>query len=612
MSISFDRTLSADQEAAVRSDARAIVVVASAGSGKTEVVARRVERLLGESPGESFRVLALSYTVKAAEELAQRFRDRLGSLHQRVDTNTIHGFAHGLLRQHGTRIGLPVEVEVLVRDEDRAELLSRWLLAEGKRIPEDLAAVFRELDIGRARQQPSEMLQDWEAALASIEALDYGSMLVRATELLQLPSTRRQLGRLYAHVLVDEGQNLTLAQYSLLTTLIGPPEDSQHLPAMLVGDDKQSIVSFAGGDPALIKRFETEYNAVRFDLRENFRSAAAIVHLGEVVAQRLGYIQPNANQHYAAAGMVTVNESRDEEEEGHFVAAWALQLLSDGIPPQALSPGENPQIKPVDIAILARSAAALRRVRGALQAAGHEPAVSSTAEEWLGSLAGKVLLELMALRSASDHQSTHWELARLLNVSELEVGSPDALAGILVGHDDPLLQQVGRLCSVSTPAELITSVAGISVPERSQSASIAAWDADCAQLIDTWKSFAEQTAVAEQTWGNLRLRIARQQRGDVLDDGIRLLTVHKAQGREYRAVAVVGLNEGQFPDFRATSPEERLAELRTFYVAVTRPSRMLMLSRAAVRPTRYGPRSAEPSKFLQLLVGAATTRLRQS
>lgn len=603
MSISMDRTLSLMQEAAVRSDAQAIVVVASAGSGKTEVVARRVERLLSEAPGEAFRVLALSYTVKAADELDQRFRDRLGSLHQRVDTNTIHGFAHSLLRQHGTRIGLPVEAEVLARDEDRAELLARWLRSEGKQVPDDLAGVLRELDVARARLQTSEMLQEWEAALTSIDALDYASMLSRATELLELESTRRQIRRLYAHILVDEGQNLTPAQYSLLTTMIGPPETSEHIPTMIVGDDKQSIVSFAGGDPTLIKRFETDYNATRFDLDQNFRSAETIVNLGDLVARHLGQQQRNSAPptDYAARGSIQFEECNDEGCEADLITDWASNLLAHGIPAEALAPGESLHVRPEDIAILARSAVALRAVRIALEGAGHSPAVSSTPEEWLSSLAGKVVLELIGMRSAGHHHSTQWELARLLGVSEVAVGSPDALADVLTSHDDAVLRQLAEVCGVPSPGELMNAVSQIAVPNDGGSETIAAWDADCDQLADAWRAFTEQTATAEHTWGNFRMRIARQQRGDDLAGGIRLLTVHKAQGREYRAVAVIGLNEGQFPDFRATNPEERLAELRTFYVAVTRPSRALLLTRPKLRQTRYGPRTTEPSSFLQIL-----------
>ena len=123
------------------------MVVAGAGGGKTEVVADRIERLLLDSEDDAYRVVAVSYTVKASDELRARLADRLGDLHRRVDTDTIHGFALSLLRQHGTRIGLPVEPEILSRNEDRAELLGSWLTQSGRSVPEDPSLMLAEFDL---------------------------------------------------------------------------------------------------------------------------------------------------------------------------------------------------------------------------------------------------------------------------------------------------------------------------------------------------------------------------------------------------------------------------------------------------------------------------------
>ncbi|MCQ3808769.1 MAG: ATP-binding domain-containing protein [Acidimicrobiaceae bacterium] len=89
--------------------------------------------------------------------------------------------------------------------------------------------------------------------------------------------------------------------------------------------------------------------------------------------------------------------------------------------------------------------------------------------------------------------------------------------------------------------------------------------------------------------------------------GVRVLTVHKAQGREFKAVAIAAMNDGQFPDFRATSPDAIQAERQTFYVAATRASRTLLLTRAETRPTHYGARPTEPSPYLQLVKQARTS-----
>ncbi len=604
MSALLGYKLSPEQEAVVTDNGRAIVVVASAGSGKTEVVARRVERLLTESAGSAFRILALSYTVKAADELRQRFREHLGDLHRRVDTTTLHGFAHSLLRQHGTRIGLPVEPEVLSRDEDRAELLARWLGSEGRSFPDEFSTVFQQLDLARARDGSAFLLEEWNQALASAGALDYASMLDRARELLGLPSAQRQLARLYAHVVVDEAQNLTAAQYALLTALIGQSTE-QHVPAMLVGDDKQSIVSFAGADPKLLTKFAKEYHATRFVIRRNFRSAGKIVALGNQVAAQLG--QPPAKPHekveYAASGIVELCETADEGTEGTLIADWVQRILQHGIPSGALAAGESGAVRPEDVAVLARSAAALSWTRKALEVSGHEPVMSSSPEDWLSTAAGKVAYELIALRSAATHRSTHWQLSRLLEATESAVSSPDDLADVLRSHDDVSLRLLSPLCRIGSPSEFMAALQQLEMPAHGSEQLTAAWEADSRQLIDAWSGFVQQTDLVERTWGNLRLHISRLQRGDDLQPGVRLLTIHRAQGREYRAVAVLGLNDGQLPDFRALYDHDREAELRTFYVAVTRPSRLLLLTRARTRKTRYGLRKTDPSPYLQFLKG---------
>ena len=597
--------LSLEQRAAVQSDARAIVVVASAGSGKTEVVARRVEHLLSESPQAHFRVLALSYTLKAADELKERFRKRLGTFHKRVDTNTIHGFSHNLLSQQGTRIGLPIDPEVITRIEDRAELLARWLIENGQTLPTDIESALRRIDLSRAKREPiSDLQREWDAALSNAGAVDYESMLTRAEELLKLPSSRHQMTRLYHHVIVDEAQNLTPAQYSLLTALIGPPSgnNGDHIQTMLVGDEKQSLVGFAGADPWLMRRFECDYHAVRIELTNNFRSAKAIVALGERVSKALNHLfEPNSSATYKAKGWIDTRKVTNEEAEGGLVSQWALDLLDEGMPREALAPDESNYVRAEEIAILARSAASLCATEEALRCAGHEPALSSAAEDWLASRIGQIVYEIACFGSAPHHRSTQWQLTRLLDIKEHELESLPQLISIIRQHEDQDIQQLAYLAEIEEPSDYITNLSQITLRSEAKEADLAAWHADSDLLLKTWSSFESKTQVSARTWSNFRLFVSRQQRGDDLAPGIRLQTIHKAQGREYRAVALVGLNEGQIPDFRAKTKDAKTAELRAFYVAVTRASRVLLLTRATERMTRFGPRPTEPSSFLRFV-----------
>ena len=594
--VRFD--LTAEQAKIVDCDAPAIFVVASAGTGKTEVVARRIERLLQDRSSAS-PVLALTYTVKAADELRDRIRARLGDLDRYVEAETIHRFAHSLLLQFGTYIGLPPDIEVLTRLEDRAELLVRWLNGQSRSIPDDLKATFNTLDVGRATLETPPLLTEWDAALSSIGAVDYPSMLTSAIDLLELSPIRRTTAERFGHVIVDEAQNLTIAQYRLLTLLIGRPNlKGKQLSVMLVGDTKQSVVGFAGGDHTLMGRFCEQYEAERFELKENFRSAKSIAALGASVAAQLGTVPASRTDgtHYAAPGRVESYEATGEEEEGRYVAGWVKRLLDEGIAEDALAAGETGHVWPEDIAVLARSSAALRGTRSALEDLGIESATAASPEDWLSTRLGRLVLAMIDLLANPHHRSARWHAARLLEVDEEDLASLPELASIL--GLDPVCQRLAPLCEMDTPEHLVETLQHVSLPDIDDPGKHAAWKADVSLVEETWNRFVERTRPDLRTWAAFSQYLMWAQRGRPLDPGVRLLTVHKAQGREFRAVAVVGLNQGQFPDFRAVSREEEKAELRTFYVAVTRPSRLLLLTRAQTRYGRYGPFYPDPSPFV--------------
>lgn len=575
--------LSLEQLQAVETDERAVVVTASAGSGKTEVVARRVERLLEESTNDSFRVLALSYTVKAADELRNRLASRVGDV-RRVDTDTIHAFAHNLIRQHGTWIGLPQEPEVLHRDEDRAELLAEWLAESGTFLDaSDTQVLLQEIDLARAELRSAAYLSEYREALATRGALDYPAMLDVATRLLEHEWVRTQLHQTYRHLIVDEAQNLTPAQYRLLASVLGPPPSP--VSAMLIGDEKQSIVQFAGADPALIRRFEKDYRAKRVRLTRNFRSATALARLANAVTMELGdTAQLQAVS--AAQGSVTFAIAATEQLEGHDTAEWVQHLLfDDGLPGSALAPGEDPKLRPDEIAVLARSGAALRWVATELGSRGIDFVQGSDPRSWMSSQLGRALADLIAFRAGPNHRSNQAHLAESASTSLDTLASSPVLG----------LAAIVRESDADDPAALVAAIEAVSDQDQEQG-----WQDDRAVLLATWASFLDRTPTTERNYPNLQLHIARMQRGELNAPGVRLLTVHKSQGREFRAVSVIGLNDGQFPDFRQTSVDQRRAELHCFYVAVTRASRVLRLSRAAQRSGRNGLWDATESPYLSL------------
>lgn len=592
----LDVSLTPLQQKAIDSNAHAIVVLAGAGSGKTEVVARRVQRLL-TSQADVGRILALSYTNKAAEELGERLRERAGADAERVTTETIHGFAHSLLRQHSTKIGLPIEPEILTRDEDRVELLNQWLSSEGLGTPTYPLDRLRKVDLDRALLVDSEEATDWRRALASLPALDYPALLDAAFEVLGLKSVRKQLSRTYTHVVVDEAQNLTPAQYRLLTTMIGVPDEGPAM--MLVGDDKQSIISFAGANPELINQFAHTYGAEIIHLRENFRSAAVISELAGIIASELGQDQPRMEPH-AAPGQIKVTEGADETQEASRVGDWVQTLLDSGLPPNTVASGESTKIRAEDIAVLGRSASALRGVAMELEERGVVYSTSSDAGDWLEGLAGKVVMELIAFNASASHVSPQWQLARLIDRDPELLKSRDQIAAAIREHNNAVVRMLADLFEVNGIQEFIDSLGTLVRDSDASTSELASWNADFEEIKNAWSDYRSGADRDSWSWGDFRLFCSRRQRGSALQ-GVQLLTIHKSQGREFRAVAIVGMNEGQIPDFRAKSDVERASELRTFYVAVTRARRVLLLARARSRSTRYGQRASTPSPYLKLV-----------
>lgn len=577
-----------EQQRVVTSDSRAIVVVAGAGCGKTEVVSRRVERVLAASPDDAFRVLALSYTVKVADELRDRLQERLGDLHRRADTDTIHGFALQLLRQFGTRIGLPMEPEVLTRIEDRAELLISWLDDQGRYVGDfDAREVFGAIDLARAKSETAPLLDEWRDALAATGALDFPAMLDRACELMEGSWVQRQVQRLYQHVIVDEAQNLAPIQYELLRRIVGDP-DRDHLNVMVVGDERQSIVTFAGADPMLMARFEDEYRAERIELTRNYRSAEQIIRVERSIASALNLPTEATDITFAAPGSVALAEADSGEAEGELVADWVFSLLDQGLVAESVAPVESVRVKPEEIAVLSRSGAALQNTRDALTSRGIESASASTEDDWVRSTEARFLVEVAAFNSAPNHRSTQRRMESLLGVKVDDWKTPQT---VVVEAGYPSL---APLLSSESPMEMLDLARQIDPDDPD-------WLDDLRQLEEAMRLFLDRTSVSDRTFGSFRQQIVRCQRGDSLDPGVRLLTVHKAQGREFRAVAVVACNDGQFPDFRARTEEQLTSELRTFYVAVSRPTRMLLITRARSRSTRIGSRSTSPSRFLDYI-----------
>jgi DNA helicase-2/ATP-dependent DNA helicase PcrA len=216
--------------------------------------------------------------------------------------------------------------------------------------------------------------------------------------------------------------------------------------------------------------------------------------------------------------------------------------------------------------------------------------MSVSPEDWVRSSAARLTTEVIGYRAVPDHRSVRRAIAAICS------GDPgwSDLVEVIAGANQVGVREMTGLCDLNAVNDLLPYLESVTVDDQD-------WEDDLDQFRRVWDTFVDRYGFDDRTFANFRQHIARWQRGDNLSGGVRLLTVHKAQGREFRALALAACNEGQIPDFRARTSEDLTAELRVFYVAITRPSRVLLLTRSTSRETRYGPRATEPSPFLDLV-----------
>lgn len=604
--------LSPTQMRVVEHEEGALLVVAGPGSGKTRVLTERVRRLMTEVPGH-FRILALTFTNKAANEMRERLSD-LGNESQRAFIGTMHSFCLEMLAERGKPVGVDGLPHVFEQHKDRKEILVEAVkqdpLLSGELASEpDSKAVTKRLDVWLAsiswlKAHPSEVedsddeigkraLEAYDAGLRACGAYDFDDLLLLSYRLLsEYPKFADFYRRLYRFVCIDEAQDLNEAQYSVLTALCG----DSFRNVMMVGDPKQSIYGFNTSSPDYMWRFQKEFGAEKIELTENFRSSKAVVDLA--VALDANYV---VEGRLPISGLVEVLAGADEEAEAKLVVDKMQRLIADGH-------------KDVEGAIIWERCAVLGRTRFALLAveaelrrrgipfykrltANHENE-SDVMEDFVLSL------RVMANPRDRLHLSVlakRWKT--LVPLASGEATAADIISSMALLAGTPRTRAVAdALAAIVAKTQRLDMIPGLVVMRA---------HADTLDE-DEKRAVYEDVAVFEQEWDQyLRGGLSNRSVGGFMSskalgatqqaarEGVALLTVHSAKGLEFDVVFVVGMAEGIFPDYRAKSKKEQDEESRSAFVAVTRSKRLLYLAWPGSRVMPWGDRRRQqPSRFL--------------
>lgn len=604
-------SLTSEQAAAVQEESDRILLVAPAGSGKTEVLVRRIERILLDSTGDAFRILAVTYTVKAAEELRGRLRETVADEAWRVDCDTLHGFALQWLMRYGACVGITPEVVVYSDDADRLALLSEYFetLGLGPALrslsSSFLPSVLHAIDSHRTNRPtasvPEEDLEGVEmslreaydayvGALARVGGIDFPGMLLKLLEALEIdPWIRGNFGGTYRHILVDEGQDLTPAQKEVLRALA-----RSGIAVFVVADDRQSINGFAGGS------FENARDLVgpdakHLELRHNFRCAMRILEAAERIAKSLPGDHPSLVAPGAPPGDLRVREAADPESEAVYVAEWIGELLESGLDGATLVDGEDPSVAPEDIAVIARSRWALDATLAELGRRGRQVSLNVDAAGFLAAPEARLFLNAMAVlsdpadRPARRRFREEWR--------SLVGAEPDEdILTAFGGSQAEDLVGVGALLSggVASSTELDRLFVDFAASQCT-----ATWPEDAWKITELWRRYSMDVQLQLRTAKSFLRYVDRQALAKPGDSGIRLLTIHRVKGLEFRAVALVGMQDGVLPDYRARTPRDIDSERRSLYVAMTRSQRALQITWPRVTTDRWGrTHRQQPCRFL--------------
>lgn len=605
--------LSPNQTRIVEHEEGALLVVAGPGSGKTRVLTERVRRLLKTVPGH-FRVLALTFTNKAANEMRERLSD-LGEERQRAFIGTMHSFCLEMLTERGKPVGVEGMPHVFEQHKDRKEILLEAarqdpLLAEELGNIDDAKARNKRLDdwlqgISRIKAHPvtcewpedeldRRVLDAYDAGLRACGAYDFDDLLLLAYRLLSgYPKIADFYRRLYKFVCLDEAQDLNEAQYAVLTALCG----DSFRNVMMVGDPKQSIYGFNTSSPDFMWRFRDEFGAGEIELTENFRSSQAVVE----VARSL---EPNylVEAQLPVRGQASVLAGDNEEDEAQRIVAEIERLVAEG--------HEDIEgcVTHSDCAILGRTRFALMAVEAELKSKGVPYYKRLTANhENESDEIEDFLLALRVLANAKDRLHLA-ALAKRWQTVEPSPGTETEALPIIEGMSSassvPRAKAVAAaLRAVAGRTQRLDLMPGLdslrsyadTLPEEGRRAIYE----DAAVFTQEWDQYLRSDG-SSRTIGGFMSSKALGATQQASREGVALLTVHSSKGLEFDVVFVAGMAEGVFPDYRALNKTKEMAEeARNAFVAVTRSKRLLYLTYPRVRMMPWGDsRRQQPSRYL--------------
>ncbi len=625
--------LNPEQREAVEHGEGPLLVLAGAGSGKTRVLTARVARLVADEGVPPRRILAVTFTNKAAGVMRDRIAELLGAEPRGLWVGTFHAICARLLRREGDRLSRGSRFTIYDED-DALRALKRAMedvgLDTGRWSPAALRArisdaknalVGPDAYAAQAFDLMSRAVADvyplYERALVRSCAYDFDDLLVHAVRLLEdHPDVGERYAERFLHVLVDEYQDTNHAQYRIVRRLA-----EAHGNVCVVGDDDQSIYGWRGADIRNILDFERDFPGAKVvRLEENYRSRPPILEVANaVIARNRSRKEKRLRTARPAGEPVAIVRLPDERAE----ASWVVEEILRS--PDGRTAGEcvilyrtNAQSRPFEDA-LRRARVPYRIVGGVrfyerreikdvlaylqLAANGADEAAFARAVSWPRRGVGTVTLDRLRAFAAEREIPLLAAAERSGEAAGMPPAGAAALRDFAAGIS-ALAELAGSAPLEETIRECLRSFGIVEALETEEDGADRI--ANVTELLAAAAAFsrdeaedAAEDATDLEAWLQTSALRADLDEYDESAPGVTLMTLHNAKGLEFAIVFVVGLEDGLFPLSRAMESDAELEEeRRLFYVGVTRAEDRLYLTHAD-RRWRYGSETrSAPSRFL--------------
>lgn len=642
---SFLETLNEAQQKPVLHKEGPLIVIAGAGSGKTRVLTYRIAHLMA-SGVDSFSILALTFTNKAAREMKGRIADLVGeSEAKNLWMGTFHSVFARILRQEADKLGYPSNFTIYdTQDSDRliAAIIKEMGLDKDiykyKQIRSRISAFknslitvkayyndydLQEADTMAKRPQMGAIYKEYVERCFKAGAMDFDDLLLRTNELLnRFPEVLAKYQDRFRYILVDEYQDTNHSQYLIVRAL-----SDRYQNICVVGDDAQSIYAFRGANINNILNFQKDYEDVAlYRLEQNYRSTKTIVAAANSIIQhnknKIDKVVWTSND---TGPPIQLNRLPTDAEEGRHVASSIFEFKM------------QEQRKNADFAILYRTNAQSRALEDALRKRDIPYRIYGGLSFYQRKEIKDVLAYLRLIVNPKDEES----LKRVINypargigqttVDKLVIGAKQhglsLFETMIKASELGLSLHSGALTKLSNfvtllqrfkienetlnafeIADLVTKKIGL-VQELKKDATpegIARIE-NVEELLNGIRDFTEgQRELADATGSlsefleDVALATDLDQDDDPSIDRVALMTIHLAKGLEFPYVYIVGLEEDLFPSAMSLNTRAELEEeRRLFYVALTRAEERAFLSYTLSR-YRWGKLiDAEPSRFIE-------------